>query len=231
MNEPPGGGPPPGQGAPGQGWGQPSGYGTPEQQQQQQGYGQPGQQQQGFGQTPAPQGFGQQGPGQQGFAQTPPPPQGFGQQPGYQPGHGDPSEATGPQQVPPQHVYGAPSTAGFAGGRAKGFFRSLFDFKFENFVSPAVLKVLYGLYLSMIVPFVCMLFVFWYQTLTYEGYDYQTGVTESDPQFGAFCGGTIAFPIFLFIYILMGRVIFERGILAFRQYAVMQDVLEALKKD
>ncbi len=217
MNEPPGGGPPPGQG-----------YGSPEQQQQ---YGQPPQQQQGYGQPPPQQqqqqqqqqGFGQT---PQGFAQTPPPPQGFGQQPSY----GGESEATGPQNLPPQHAYGAPSMAGVAGGRAKGFFKSLFDFKFENFVSPAVLKVLYGLYLSMIVPFVCMLFVFWYQTLFHEGYDYQTGVTESDPQLGAFCGGTIAFPIFLFIYILMGRVIFERGILAFRQYAVMQDVLDALNK-
>lgn len=80
-------------------------------------------------------------PGQQGWpgaAQQPQYPTGYGQQPpagwsgGYpqQPGQGQPP-------------YGAPVPTGGPQGQAKGTFGALFDFEFNTFATPAVVKLLY----------------------------------------------------------------------------------------
>ena len=211
MNQPPsqGGFPPPGQFPP-----------------------QPTQPQGGYAQQPAPQG---------GFAQ---PQGGFPQAQGGQPQGGfAQAPATNPQFPPVQGGGGGGGMGGGGGSvdmdakkaEAKGFLKSLFDFSFENFVSPRVLKVLYGLWLFMLVPSVFGLLAVWYQALTHESYNYDytnpTGSTStSDPEFDIFCGSIVAYPIWVFMWVLIGRVIFERSILAFRQYELDKQILEALKK-
>jgi hypothetical protein len=118
---------------------------------------------------------------------------------------------------------------------AKGFLKSLIDFSFESFVSPRVLKVLYGFWLFMLVPSIFGLFFVWYEALTHESYNYDyasntPGSYSSDPQFSIFCGSFVAYPLWVFMWVLMGRVIFERSILAFRQYELNKQILEELKK-
>ncbi len=125
---------------------------------------------------------------------------------------------------------GAPALGGPQGAQAAGFMRSLFDFKFESFVSPRVLKVLYGFYLGMLVPAFFGLLYVWYASLTHQGFDYDTRERSWDPEIGVFCGATVLFPIAVFVYILMGRVLFERGILAFRQHALTEEMLEELRR-
>ncbi len=100
---------------------------------------------------PAP---GQPGPGQPGHA-----PAGSGQQsppPQQHPGYGPPPQYAAPpptQQWPTQQWSGPPQPpdapgggSPFAGGAAgKSFFLKLFDLSFREFVTPAVIKVLYVL--------------------------------------------------------------------------------------
>jgi len=198
---------------------------------------------------PPPQG-GFPPPGQ--FPPQPTQPQGgYSQQPAQQGGFAQPQGGFGqPQQPAPQPQFPPPSQGGGGGGgggplanvdmdakkaEARGFLKSLIDFSFESFVSPRVLKVMYGFWLFMLVPSVFGLFFSWYQALTYESYNYDytsgaPGTYTSDPQFGAFCGSFVAYPIAVFLWVLMGRVIFERGILAFRQYDLNREILQELKK-
>lgn len=89
--------------------------------------------QQPYGQQPygEQQAYGQQQPyGQQPYGQQPYPQQPYGQQPAY--GGGGP---------------------GGPGGRAeaKGFFGALFDFSFNHFVTPRIVKVVYVLALVVLV--------------------------------------------------------------------------------
>jgi hypothetical protein len=108
--------------------------------------------------------------------------------------------------------------------------RSLVDFSFENFVSPRVLKIGFGFWLFMLIPSVFGLLFVWYQALSHERYEYATRELTADPQFSIFCGATVVYPIYVFMWVLMGRVIFERGILAFRQYELNKEILEELKR-
>ncbi len=113
-------------------------------------------------------GFGAAQPGSYGGQQPQQAPaQGYGAQPGAAPGYG----AQPAQPQAPAQGYGAPATdpnaagafssanASYGGGGAspyrpipqtgidtnKGFFGSLFDFSFTNFVTTKVIKVLYGI--------------------------------------------------------------------------------------
>ncbi|MGH3585074.1 MAG: DUF4282 domain-containing protein [Pseudonocardia sp.] len=86
-------------------------------------------------------------PGHQGWsggAQQPPYPGGYGQQQPGQPGQ-QPPPAWGGYQQPGQPGYGQPPTAPVGGpqGQAKGAFGALFDFEFNTFATPAVVKILY----------------------------------------------------------------------------------------
>ena len=151
--------------------------------------------------------------------QIPPPPQGGFPAPGATP---PPSAAPTPSPIA--------STPGGSPPRvsrdeALGFARSLFDFSFSSFVSPRVLKVLYGLHLFMIIPATFVLMKVWWNALTYERYN-----GEWDPQFGLFCGSTVVFPFAIAAWVLIGRVLFERGILAFRQYDIQREMLEELRR-
>jgi hypothetical protein len=180
-------------------------------------------------------------PGQ--FPPQPTQPQGgYAQQPAQPQGGFATPQGGYAQQPAPQPQFPPPSQGGGGGGpmggvdvnakkaEAAGFLKSLVDFSFENFVSPRVLKVMYGFWLFMLVPSVFGLFFSWYTALTYENYDYMTGQSSSDPQFGMFCASTTAYPIMVFMWVLMGRVLFERGILAFRQYELNKQILEELQK-
>lgn len=81
-------------------------------------------------QPPYPGGYGQQ------------PPQGWGPPPGQQPGYGDPSA------YPP-----GPGPGNSPQAQAKGFFSALFDFGFNHFATPAVVKILYVIGLVLIALF------------------------------------------------------------------------------
>jgi hypothetical protein len=80
---------------------------------------------------PYPGSFGQEPPPPPGWGGYPPPPPQVGPPPGYggYPGPGGPA--------------GGPVGPGSPQGEAKGFFPALFDFGFNSFATPAVVKVLY----------------------------------------------------------------------------------------
>jgi hypothetical protein len=94
--------------------------------------------------TPGPPGEYQ--PGQQGWAGGPhqqPYPGAYGQQPQQQPQQSPPGWGGYPPAgqpgygVPPQGPVGGPQ------GQAKGAFSALFDFEFNSFATPSVVKILY----------------------------------------------------------------------------------------
>ena len=109
-----------------------------------------GEQQPGWhGQQPYPGGYGQQQPEQPAYGSYP-------QQPGQQPtaGYGQATPAW--QQTPGQQRYpgSAPGYPAGLGGmppqhESLGFFGALFDFSFETFATPVVIKVLYILSLIL----------------------------------------------------------------------------------
>jgi len=113
--------------------------------------------------------------------------------------------------------------------RMKGFAKSLLDFSFERetLISPRVLKVLYGIWLFMLVPATLLALYTWFQMLTWESWS--TG--EWDPQVGPFFFSFLMFPISVCAWVLMGRVLFERGILAFRNHDLFHEIRDALKND
>jgi hypothetical protein len=102
-----------------------------------------GEQQPGWhGQQPYPGGYGQQ-PEQPAYGSYP-------QQPGQQPAAGYGQASPGWQQAPGQQRYPG-STPGYPAGlggmppqhESPGFFGALFDFSFNSFATPVVIKVLY----------------------------------------------------------------------------------------
>ncbi len=157
-----------------------------------------------------------------------------------QPHPGQPQQPMGqqpPGQVPmQQQPPGQPAPFGMPSGTAedrtaqvKGFAKSLLDFSFEReaLISPRVLKVLYGIWLFMLIPAVLFLFYSWYQFLTWESWS--TG--EWDPQIGPFFLSLIMFPLMTAAWVLAGRVLFERGILAFRNHDLFHEIRDALQKE
>ena len=84
---------------------------------------------------------------------------------------------------------------------AKGFFGSLFDFSFENFVFPKIIRVLY----AIAVVFICI--------------GYLIGVVyafQMDMTYGI--GAIIFGPIIMILYLIMIRVWMEVAIVLFRIY-------------
>jgi Domain of unknown function (DUF4282) len=100
-----------------------------------------GEQQPGWhGQQPYPGGYGQQQPEQPTYASYPPPPA----QPA---GYGQAAQPTWQQQTPGQQQRYPGYPAGTTGippqNEAPSFFGALFDFGFNSFATPVVIKVLY----------------------------------------------------------------------------------------
>jgi hypothetical protein len=84
---------------------------------------------------------------------------------------------------------------------AKGFLGSLFDFSFENFVFPKIIRVLY----AIAVVFICI--------------GYLIGVVyafQMDMTYGI--GAIIFGPIIMILYLIMIRVWMEVAIVLFRIY-------------
>jgi hypothetical protein len=100
-----------------------------------------GEQQPGWhGQQPYPGGYGQQQPEQPTYASYPPPP-------GQPAGNGQAAQPTWQQQAPGQQQRYPGYPAGTTGippqNEAPSFFGALFDFGFNSFATPVVIKVLY----------------------------------------------------------------------------------------
>ncbi len=100
----------------------------------------------------APGGWGPQG-GQPGYGQQAPAPGGYQQAPA--PGGYQQAPAPGGYQQPQQPMAGpggafAPPGGGMsAEALKKGFVGAMFDFSFNNYVTPKIVKVLYGIWLLM----------------------------------------------------------------------------------
>ena len=100
-----------------------------------------GEQQPGWhGQQPYPGGYGQPQPEQPTYASYPPPP-------GQPAGYGQAAQPTWQQQTPGQQQRYPGYPAGTTGippqNEAPSFFGALFDFGFNSFATPVVIKVLY----------------------------------------------------------------------------------------
>lgn len=67
------------------------------------------------------------------------------QPPGGGPGNQPPGGGYPPPGGPGGGYSPYPASSGGPGGNKKGFFGSLFDFSFSNFVTPSIIKVLYVL--------------------------------------------------------------------------------------
>jgi len=87
----------------------------------------------GYGQQQQPGGY-QQAPQPGGYQQAPQ--QGYGQQP---------AQAQPPQQ--PMGGFGGGNAAAMAADLQKGFVGAMFDFSFNNYVTPKIVKVLYGIWI------------------------------------------------------------------------------------
>jgi len=70
-----------------------------------------------------------------------------------------------------------------------------------------------------------MLLYSWFQFLTHESWS--TG--EWDPQFMPVLISLVVFPIMSTVWVLMGRVLFERGILVFRNHDLFHEMRDALR--
>lgn len=112
-----------------------------------------------------------------------------------------PGAAPGPGAPPPYAPYQPPVYGGgYAGKSQPGFFARLFDFSFETFITPTIIKALFIIYLVVIALTAITLVI--------------VGFTQS-----ALLGILmliIGVPIFGFIYILVGRVWLELVIIFFR---------------
>lgn len=187
--------PPGGQGQPPQqGWGQPAQPAQP-----QQGWGQPGQ-------APQPQYGG--APAQAQFG-APAPQPGAPAAPGQTPSFPNPF----PQGMP---------SASHASGMAKGFFASLLDFKFQAYITPKILGVLYGLIMLMAALGIPMV---WYQALIRpltDDYEF------TEPEFLP----ALLAPIGALLYVIFGRVLLETVAVRFRNTEQLDELLaKTPKKD
>jgi hypothetical protein len=134
-----------------------------------------------------------EGPGQGGFE---PPGSTYGGQPtaGGQP-------PTGPQPPfgPPPGYPGGPGT-GAAGGSAKGFLPSLFDFSFSSFVATKVVKVLY-----VLIVLIAGLYTLFLLAL---GFRAGTGV--------GLLFLLVVCPLFFIVFVAVYRVLLEVMVVIFR---------------
>jgi hypothetical protein len=96
-----------------------------------------------------------------------------------------------------------PGVGGAGTAQAKGLFAGLFDFSFETFVALKVIKVLYGLFLVVLVLGI----------LAGLG---GAVVAMIQGEFLAGLGMLVLLPIATLIYLVLGRVYFELIIVAFK---------------
>jgi hypothetical protein len=141
---------------------------------------------------------------------------GFGQQPGYgqQPGQGYPPPAPSSwagQEQYAQEQYGQAATGHAAKPSGeKGFLGSLFDFSFNSFVTPKIIKVLYVLFTIWT--------VLWALIILRFGFHY--GVAA-----GIFVLLVVE-PIFILLTLGVYRVILEAFMVVFRIYEETKKISE-----
>lgn len=170
------------------------------------------------GQAPQPQGWGQPQQGQPGqFGAQPPAgqpsaPQGFGTpQPGF--------AAPAPAGAFPGAFPGGMPSAAQASGLAKGFLGSLIDFKFQSYITPRILGILYGLMMLMAVLMVPMAI---YQSVIRPMMD---DYAFTEPEFlPAFLS-----PIGAFLSIVFGRVLLETIAVRFRNAEQLDELIHKTK--
>lgn len=120
----------------------------------------------------------------------------------------------GPAAPPPYAQYQQPVYGGgYPGSSQPGFFARLFDFSFETFITPTIIKALFILYLVVVALMTLGMVVVAFTQSVVVG----------------LLALIIGVPIFGFIYILMGRVWLELVVIFFRIHE-NTDALVAQKK-
>ena len=111
----------------------------------------------------------------------------------------------GPAGPPPYAQYQQPVYGGYSGGypgsSQPGFFARLFDFSFETFITPTIIKALFIIYL-VVVALIAIGMVVW----AFVTQGVKVGLLAL----------IIGVPIYGFIYILVGRVWLELVVIFFR---------------
>jgi hypothetical protein len=116
----------------------------------------------------------------------------------------------------------------------KGFFRSLFDLSFTEFVTTRVIKVLYVLTLVLLViGYLGIAIVIFTGGQDVATFDETTGefTTESEGSVGlGLLWLVLIGPLLLFLYTLLYRVFYELLIVVFRIYENTRDQLELTRR-
>lgn len=132
------------------------------------------------------------------------------QQPGQQPGgYGQPPGGYG-QPQPSQLVPMPPTGGGPPIAVKKGFFGGLFDFSFNNFITPTLIKIIYGLSLLGIALFVLAGLIGGFISM---GDSVLRGL-----------GILVVTPIIAFLYLLMARVYTESMVVLFKVAENLQEI-------
>ena len=105
-----------------------------------------------------------------------------------------------PPTLPPLGYPGGPAVTGAAGGSAKGFLRSLFDFSFSSFVATKVVKVLYVLVVLIAAIYTLLLLA--------VGFRAGTGV--------GLLFLVVVCPLFFIVFVAVYRVLLEVMVVIFR---------------
>lgn len=121
-----------------------------------------------------------------------------------------------PQYAPPgpQATSAGYTPAGYPPPRERGFFERLFDFSFETFITPTIIRVLFIIWMVVVAIAALAMIVSAFITSTWLGI-----VTL-----------LILAPIGAFLYILMGRVWLELIIILFRIHDNTETMAVAAKR-
>ena len=172
-------------------------------------YGQPGPP--GFTAQPGPpSGYGAQPPGPSGYGQQAPAPGSWTPDPGYHyqtPPSGPPHAGPPPGPQP----WLAPGTASNVGASAKGFLAALFDFHFDTFITPKIIKAVY-IVVTVIIGLTAVGFLL-------------SAVLGGEP--GLIVLALIGVPLAAIVYLAMARMTLE---LYFAVVRLSEDVHERLPR-
>lgn len=172
-------------------------------------YGQPGPP--GFTAQPGtPTGYGAQAPGPTGYGPQASAPGAWTPDPGYQyqtPPSGQPH--AGPPPAPQPWL--APGTASNVGASAKGFLAALFDFNFDTFITPKIIKAVY-IVVTVIIGLTSVGFLL-------------SAVLSGEP--GLIVLALIGVPLAAIVYLAMARMTLE---LYFAVVRLSEDVHERLPR-
>lgn len=98
--------------------------------------------------------------------------------------------------------------------------QSLFDFRFESFIAPRLLGVLYGLFLAVLVLGV----LFGFGTGIYGFFDAITSKYNVGGRVFAALSTIVMTPFLAALYLLLGRMYFEVLAVLFRGVALLESI-------